>query len=176
MLKLHIPTFEELNYRESLLKDPSTMEYNSGYDLGMPNYDINTGCIDFNKDYHESWYSRWVNVDKKFYAYLLDETTNNFIGEVSFRFDDDLDGYMIGITIEAKHRGKGYSKEGLKLLCEKAFNDYNAKSLYDDIPSSRVGAINLFKKQGFIVSEIYTQKKFNEDEEIFLMKLDNPNI
>lgn len=32
-LTLHIPSLEELSYREKLLSQPETMAYNRGYDL-----------------------------------------------------------------------------------------------------------------------------------------------
>lgn len=171
MVELYVPVLSELGYRERLLKDKATMEYNAGYDLGMDNYDINSGCIDFRMEYHSDWYNRWIGKDNRYYAYLYDRTINTFVGEVSFRYDSNLDGFMVGIIIEDKHRGKGYSKEGLTLLCNKAFNEYGAKVLFDDIPTKRVNAIKLFEKLGFVVDKKYNQKKFESEEEISLMRL-----
>ena len=37
-LYLHIPSFEELDYRQMILGKPSTMSYNRGYQLGVDNY------------------------------------------------------------------------------------------------------------------------------------------
>ena len=79
---------------------------------------------------------------------------------------------MVGITVESKYRAQGYSSKALTLLCEKAFNEYNAKRLYDDIPSSREKAIKLFEKIGFKVDKVYYQNKFDAQEEIYLMKLE----
>ena len=171
MIKLYIPKLEELNYRQHLLSDEVTMSYNKGYDLGISYYNKATGCLGFTKEYHQEWYSRWINVDNRFYAYILDDINHQFVGEVSFRYDALLQGYMVGIIVEGKYRGKGYSSEALRLLCEKAFTEYNAKILYDDIPSGRESAVKLFKKLGFIIDKVYCQNKFDEKEEIYLMKL-----
>ena len=43
-LTLHIPSLEELSYREKLLSQPETMAYNRGYDLPFEGYDRTTVC------------------------------------------------------------------------------------------------------------------------------------
>ncbi|MBS4538491.1 hypothetical protein GOQ27_08445 [Clostridium sp. D2Q-11] len=48
-LFLHVPSFEELEYRQKILAQPNTMAYNRGYNLESDNYDNKTGCIDFNR-------------------------------------------------------------------------------------------------------------------------------
>ena len=34
-LELHVPTIEELDYRQRIMSDPKTMSYNKGYDLDL---------------------------------------------------------------------------------------------------------------------------------------------
>ena len=68
--------------------------------------------------------------ENKFFAYLKDTKTNEFIGYVNYQFDSSENYYDCGILIEASKRGKGYSKEGLKLLCEAAKKN-GIKELYD---------------------------------------------
>ena len=37
-LILHVPSFEELKYRQLILSQEDTMSYNKGYNLGIENY------------------------------------------------------------------------------------------------------------------------------------------
>lgn len=149
-LNLHVPLFEELDYRQSLLSQSDTMSYNKGYELEMENYNNETGCIDFRSEYWDEWYYRWINKGPdKFYAYLKDEIEGAFVGEVSFRYESSNNAHCIGIVIENKHRGKGYCKKGLTLLSEKAFVDLGVDKLRNDIPVDRVCAIKGHKKAGF---------------------------
>lgn len=149
-LFLHIPSFEELDYRKKLLSQPDTMSYNIGYELGTENYNNDTGCIDFNKTYWESWYSKWINnMPQYYYAYLTEAKTNSFIGEVCFHYEKESNSYCIGIIVEAKFRGRGYCSEGLSELAEKAFMDFNIDKLRNFIPLNRVAAIKGHKRAGF---------------------------
>lgn len=71
-LYLHVPSFEELDYRQKILAQPDTMAYNRGYELGFENYDNETGCIDFRKEYWKEWFSPWVNnIPNRYYAYII---------------------------------------------------------------------------------------------------------
>ena len=54
-LTLHIPSLEELSYREKLLSQPETMAYNRGYDLPFEGYDRTTGCIAFPREKWAEW-------------------------------------------------------------------------------------------------------------------------
>lgn len=149
-LYLHVPTFEELGYRQKLLAQPDTMTYNRGYKLEIENYDNETGCIDFRKEYWMDWYSRWVsNEPQRYYAYLAQIKSNNYIGEVCFHYDKNMNYHYIGIVIEAKYRGNGYCSEGLLNLSKKAFVDLNIDKLRNDIPIERKSAILGHKKAGF---------------------------
>ncbi|GEM_PF-5998576 len=70
-LYLHVPSFEELDYRQKILLQPDTMEYNRGYNLDVKNYNNVTGCIDFRKEYWKDWYSIWISHEpQRYYAYL----------------------------------------------------------------------------------------------------------
>lgn len=46
-VSLHVPSYDELWYRQKLMADPATMSYNRGYSLPFEEYDKNTGCIAF---------------------------------------------------------------------------------------------------------------------------------
>jgi diamine N-acetyltransferase len=55
-LYLHIPSLEELGYRQKILAQPITMSYNRGYKLELNNYNNETGCIDFRKEYFSHFF------------------------------------------------------------------------------------------------------------------------
>lgn len=149
-LYLHVPSFEELDYRKEILSQPDTMSYNRGYEIGFTNYDNETGCIDFRNEIWSDWYSKWIsNEPERFYAYITDIKSNNYIGEVSFRYDNSSNSHCIGIVIEAKYRGKGFCSEGLVKLAEKAFEGLGVDKLRNDIPIGRKSAILGHKKAGF---------------------------
>ncbi len=158
-LKLHVPSFKELEYRQRILAQPDTMSYNKGYELGFDNYNNETGCINFTKDSLRGWYDWWIaNEPDRYYAYLVRIKDNQPIGNVSFHFDEDSNEYGMEIVIEAKFRKKGYCVEGLKLLTAKAFVDLNINKLRNDIPIERKAAIAGHKKAGFKEIEIINGK------------------
>ncbi len=60
----------------------------------------------------------------------------------------------MGIVIQDKYRGKGYSYNALLELEKVAFEKNNISELSDIIPLDRIGAIKTFKKAGFIHTEL----------------------
>ena len=65
MIKLVIPRFEDMWFREKFMSDEETMTYNKKWG----------GAIDFSKDKWEEWYAYWVTnpEDKRFYRYIQNE-------------------------------------------------------------------------------------------------------
>lgn len=149
-LYLHIPSFNELNYRQKILAQADSMSYNKGYDLQLDNYDQKTGCINFSRDYWEDWYSRWGSqASKRYYAYIIRKDKQLPIGDAALHYDEKQRAYCISLVIEAKYRGYGYSEEALRLLLDAAFNQLDAEKVYDDFPKTRISAEKVFHKVGF---------------------------
>lgn len=73
-----------------------------------------------------------------------------FIGEVNLHKNEKNDWFEMGIIIEAKYRGMGYSIAALNLLLEHAFTKMNAKAVHNYFENNRKSAINLHLKAGFI--------------------------
>jgi len=171
---LHVPEFEELDYYTKLLKDPETMNYNAGYNLNLDGYDYETGCI--LKCDLEKWYKKLMVDKNRFFAYIVRKEDNVPIGYVNFHFNENYLKHCCGIVIENKYRGKGYASDALKLLCDKAFNEYNINSLVDDIPYNRSDALRLFTNLGFIdIKQDYYTKKFNTNERVIILELTKEN-
>lgn len=153
-LELHVPGPGELDFRQKLLSDPATMAYNRGYDLGFPAYHNDTGCIDFPQEAWADWYARWVNGGReRFYAYLRDKETGEFLGEVSLREIEGPGVYEMGIVLHSAQRGKGYSKKGLRLLLDHAFGALGARRVTNCFEPSREAALRIHKAAGFQVEK-----------------------
>ena len=137
MIDLYVPEYEDLWFRKMFMSDEETMSYNHAWG----------GTIDFPEEKWTDWYDYWVKnpQTERYYRYLQNTETNEFIGEISYHFNGN--GYIAGIIVYAKHRGKGYGKVGLSLLCEAA-KCAGIENLYDDIAIDNP-AISLFLDMGF---------------------------
>jgi diamine N-acetyltransferase len=143
-LYLKVPCRDELEYRIKLISDPGTMSFNRGYG------DDGTGIYNITREQAENWYDRWIDVPGKFYAYIARLEDHAFIGEVNIHFDAYASMHMIGIIIEARHRGKGYAEEALRLLAYHAFNEKKLDKIADRFPKDRSAADRIFAKVGFV--------------------------
>ena len=161
ILELYIPKLEDYWYEKRCLEDPETMSYNAGYDVSYYGYHYDTGCIDFPEERWKISFDKRVN-ENKYFAYLRDISTGEFVGYVNYHFSKGDNRYDCGIVIESKYRGKGYSKEGLKLLVDEAFNN-GVDALYDNFEIKRGNTLKVFESVGFKVVEEQTWKKFGED-------------
>lgn len=137
------------------------MDYNAGYDVSYYGYHYDTGCIDFSKE-------KWVETFNKrkneniYFAYIQDPNIDEFVGYVNYQYNENDDRYECGILIDSKHRGMGYSKDALKLLCDEARKN-EIKELYDNFEVDRGNTLNIFKQVGFEVVQEITWKKFGKD-------------
>ena len=141
MLDLYRPELGDLWFREEFMNDPDTMSYNHAQG----------GTIPFPKEKWGDWYNKWIvcHGDRRFYRYLLDTETNEFVGEIAYHLDDLRKIYIADIIICAKYRGRGYGTEGLNLLC-RAAKERHLTALYDDIAIDNP-SVSLFLKNGFTV-------------------------
>ena len=148
MLKLYIPKYEDLLFRQKLISDPKTMSYNKKWG----------GTIDFPKEAWRDWFDWWLvnHENKRFYRYLQETETNGFVGEIAYHYDEERAVYIADVIVLAEYRRKGYGKEGLRLLCDAA-KENGVKILYDDIAADNP-AIALFLKLGF--SEEYRTEDY----------------
>lgn len=153
MIKLVKPSLDDLWFRQSLLADEATMSYNHAWG----------GTIEFPKEDWAEWYEYWLTDcgNERFYAYLLNDATNEFVGEIAYHYDDEREIYIANVIISAKYRGNGYGKIGLELLCETAKRN-GVITLYDDIAIDN-SAIKLFLDSGFT-------EEYRTDEIIMLKK------
>ena len=138
-VKLVTPKPEELRFRQALLADEDTMSYNHVWG----------GTIEWPEWKWKDWYDYWIinHEGKRFYRYLLDEDTGEYVGEIAYHFDDERGIHVANVIILAKFRGKGYGIIGLNLLCGAAKAN-GVDILYDDIAIDNPG-IAMFLRNGF---------------------------
>ena len=150
---LKVPSIDELHYRQEWMNDSKTMSYNAGYDMQLKGYNRETGTITKTDEEMLIWYNNWINKEPdKYFAYIYDEEIEEPIGEVYYYLDNGI--HSMGIVIQDKYRGKGYSYNALLELEKVAFEKNNISELSDIIPLDRIGAIKSFKKAGFIHTEL----------------------
>lgn len=137
MLTFYKPEIGDLWFKETILGDEKTMSYNHAYG----------GTISFPRAAWAIWYDRWLvnHNSKRFYRYIQKDDT--FVGEAAYRFDEDRQIYLADLIIHAPHRGNGYGKKALLMLCQIAQAN-GIDALYDEIAIDN-SSVSLFFKCGF---------------------------
>lgn len=160
---LYVPKYNELEYYNNILLDPKTMEYNAGFNLNLDGYEYETGCVkSFDK---EKWYKKQILDKNRYFAYVINKQDNLPLGYVNFHFDEIKLRHTCGVIIEYKYRNKGYGREALNLLLNKAFLQYNLDSLSCSISYKDTKTLKFFMNNGFKdIKEDYYIKKFNKNE------------
>ena len=137
MIHFYLPRYEDLWFRRQMLLDTATMAYNHAWG----------GTIDFPESKWKSWLDRWVAhpEDGRFYRYLRRED-GEFVGEAAYYLEKGA--WQTSLIVYAKHRGRGYGSEALRLLCEAA-KEQGITELYDEIALDNP-SVPLFLRQGFV--------------------------
>lgn len=104
MLTLYEPKYEDLWFRQMMLADEDTMSYNHAWG----------GTIPFGEDKWRGWYDCWIaDPDgKRYYRYLKNED-GQFVGEIAYHYDADMQQEIANVMIYAKYRRRGYGGEAL---------------------------------------------------------------
>ena len=170
-LTLIVPQKDDLWFKKEIKEDPSTMDYNAGYDLNFSGYNRENGTIQTNlQELEDVWSKHWIgNEPTNFYYYT--KNNNEFVGEIYAKFDAQLNAHEIGIVIKAEHRRKGIATPAINLLCQK-LKEYGIKKLYHELPSSRHAAIKADINNGFILikDNIDGIKKFGKIEKLVYLE------
>lgn len=99
MLTLYEPKYEDLWFRQMMLADEDTMSYNHAWG----------GTIPFGEDKWRGWYDCWIaDPDgKRYYRYLKNED-GQFVGEIAYHYDAEMQQEIANVMIYAKYRRRGY--------------------------------------------------------------------
>lgn len=121
------------------------MEYNIGFGDCQ-----RSGRIFFLKDKWKDWYHRWIeDTENSYYAYIQENRTKRYVGEVALRYHPEKRAYCIHVLIDFSQKGKFYGKYALKKLLQIAFEERNVDFVYDEFPASPTATENLFSHFGF---------------------------
>jgi len=149
-LSLHMPGIRDMDYRQRILAQPETMSYNAGQALDAEGYDAATGCIDFPMNDWRYWRDVWLwREPSRYSAYVRDDETGAFVGEVCYFYDMEADAHCTGVLIEHAQRRKGYGTAALRLLAEQAFRHAEIETLFIDLPLDREDAVRMYLTAGF---------------------------
>ncbi len=152
MLIPYEPKYEELWFRQMMLADEETMSYNRawGGTIAWPETDWN------------DWYDHWIihHEGKRYYRYLKNQD-GQFVGEIAYHYDREIQHEVANVIIYSPYRRKGYGAEALELLCSAAKGN-GIPVLYDDIAIDNP-AITLFLRHGFT-------EEYRTPEKVFLRK------
>lgn len=110
-----------------MMSDPETMAYNAPWfppDGCIP--DPDSGWVELQK----SWIGK---APERFYAFLQRKTDGAFVGDVNYHHNPKQSWCDMGIVIFAPERGKGYGKQGLRLLLDRAFKVDGVSCLHNDL-------------------------------------------
>ena len=139
MLTIVLPARENMPFRQAMLSDPATMAYNAPW---FPP----DGCLPFPENDWDEWLDKWTGHEpERFCGFLADEA-GVLVGEICWHSY----GAGMGVVICAAHRGKGYGKEGLRLLIDRAFGHPEITSLTNDFETDRVAALAAHRALGFV--------------------------
>ena len=107
------------------------------------------GTISFPKEKWWDWYNHWIinHNNERYYRYLQNDD-EEFIGEIAYHYDNDIQGHIVNVLIYSPYRRQGYGKQALELLCDAAKKN-GIDVIYDDIAIDNP-AIQLFLDNGFI--------------------------
>lgn len=143
MLTIVLPTRETMPFRRAMLADPATMAYNAPW---FPP----DGCLPFPETEWDDWLQKWTGHEpERFCGFLADEA-GELVGEICW-YDH---GAGMGVVILAAHRGKGYGREGLRLLIDRAFRHPEITALTNAFEAERAAAMAAHRAMGFVpVSE-----------------------
>ena len=137
-LTLYRPGLEDLAWREKWLGDPETMSYNHAYG----------GTIVFPRERWADWYAWWIEeAGERYYRYLRLGDSGEFVGNISYHYDEEFGEYVCEVLISAPYRGRGFGRQGLALLCEAARAN-GVKRLLDNIAIDNPAAA-MFLRAGF---------------------------
>ena len=142
-LRLYIPRPEDGWFYVRMLSDPATMAYNAPW---FPP----DGCIPNAAEEWDDLCAGWIDRSPiRFYAYLQRISDGVFVGDVNYHLNAQGDRYDMGVVIYAPERGKGYGKEGLRLLVDRALRIDGVPCLHNDFDTTRDAAYRIHRAVGF---------------------------
>jgi RimJ/RimL family protein N-acetyltransferase len=96
---------------------------------------------------HKSWFKSKL-FDRDYYFFLFENEIKEPVGQVRIQ-KENLKEAIIGISIDHKHRGKGYSKKMLEMATESFFTENPYILINAFIKETNLSSKFAFQKAGF---------------------------
>jgi diamine N-acetyltransferase len=116
-------------------------------------------------------------VDAGQQRFVIVDSDSNKLGLIDlFDYEPKHARAAVGVVIIEEYRGKGYAKEGLRLLEEKAIQKLNLHQLYAGVSIENTPSRTLFKAAGYIETAVKKDWSYYENQfhdEIIVQKFLN---
>ena len=142
-LQLYIPRPADGWFYVKMMTDPETMAYNAPW---FPP----DGCIPEPEAEWLDLQAYWIGKEpERFYGFLQRKCDGAFVGDVNYHYNPERNWCDMGIVIYAPERGKGYGKQGLFLLLDRAFKADGVARLHNEFEPTREAGYHIHKAVGF---------------------------
>ena len=98
-------------------------------------------------DSHVNWFNSKIN-NKNFVFYFFENDQNEAIGQV--RIETNSNETVIGVSIDAQHRGFGYGSKMLRMACRHYAKNHQNDSIIAYIKKVNIASKVIFEKAGFV--------------------------
>ncbi len=96
---------------------------------------------------HKKWFNDKI-LDPNFHFYIFQNSKDEKIGQIRLQKIDN-ENYLIGVSIAAEHRGKGYGSRILKMGCNEFLTQNPSIILNAYIKEANNSSLSIFEKAGF---------------------------
>ncbi|MFC0776753.1 GNAT family N-acetyltransferase [Flavobacterium sp. HJSW_4] len=145
-----------LNFRQAILEDLELF-FEWANDSFVRDNSYSSKIIEY-KD-HVKWFQAKLN-DESCLIFVFENDNNLKVGQIRIQKESDQQA-VIGISIDAKHRGKGYAKEMLEIATDWFFNTNPDFIINAFIKEKNLNSKYAFEKAGFIFQKMLEYENFN---------------
>lgn len=153
---------EKIFLRKAVIEDSLTY-YNWVNDPSVREQSFNSEIITWID--HEKWFNEKI-VDSNFHFYIFLSTKDEKIGQIRLQ-KIDKDNYLIGVSIAAEHRGKGYGSKILIMGCNEFLTQNENIILNAYIKEDNISSLSIFEKAGFYLKNKLNYNNFKSFHYIF---------
>ena len=143
-----------IQFRKASLNDMA-LYYKWANDKFVREHSFNSEPIELQK--HVTWFNEKISEPDCLMLVFYNELSEN-IGQVRIQKQNDISS-VIGVSIDEKQRGKGYSKKIIQMASDLYLDQFKEREIEAFIKKTNVFSIQSFKEAGFeFVKELFFQK------------------
>lgn len=129
----------------SVIDDDCRLIWEWSNDAEVRRWSFESDSIEW--DTHVAWFKSRRG-DPSYLMYVLADADGEPVGLV--RFEVSGGGGVVGISIAADHRGRGYAAEALRLACATFFAATDAAEVVAEIKPGNDASVRAFERAGFM--------------------------